>query len=254
MRKSDLTHTDTILILNRGHVAVVSLMASQDRLQTGPSNAHLMTHTQTHMHTLKYPNIYSLGVESDRTLRCLSKPADVPPPSSSTPAVCVNISDTGEMGACTPAVTLIFGRAPFHLVPTGSQLNAWPRWGLGWWSWSVTVVCFRPQELHPCREMVPKTALKTDWPLTQASRSCLVQIWPNRSDCTSAVLCFSDNQSHTKRSRSGETGAGTLLWKTIEHIPPAYQWTITKSFMTLPMRVRPEACLYRKKSVKLYPG
>lgn len=146
MRKSDLTHTDTILILNRGHVAVVSLMASPDRLYIGPSTVCVTRwHTHRHARTLKYPNIYSLGVESDRTLRCLSKPADVPPPSSSTPAVCVNISDTGEMGACTPAVTLIFGRAPFHLVPTGSQLNAWPRWGLGWWSWNVTVVCFAPR-------------------------------------------------------------------------------------------------------------
>lgn len=47
---------------------------------------------------------------------------------------------------------------------------------------------FRPEELHPWREMAPKPPWKQiDWPLTQASMACLVQIWTNRYECSSAV-------------------------------------------------------------------
>lgn len=50
-----------------------------------------------------------------QTCRCL---AVVLPPLLQTS---VNISDTGEMGASTPAVTVILGHKAFHLVPTGSR-------------------------------------------------------------------------------------------------------------------------------------
>lgn len=43
------------------------------------------------------------------------------PPTTSLFQMSVNISDTGEMGASTPAVTVILGHKAFHLVPTGSR-------------------------------------------------------------------------------------------------------------------------------------
>lgn len=95
-----------------------SLMTSQNRLQIRP---FVLPPQHTHSQGFWVQNIYLLGVEFDRILRCLSKHADVSLLSSPPPFKSVNISDTGEMGASTPAVTLIFGYKPFHLAPTGSR-------------------------------------------------------------------------------------------------------------------------------------
>lgn len=75
-------------------------MTSQNRLQIRP----LGTHTDTHR-VLENPNIYLLGVEFDWIVRWLSKCADVSPLPPLPPFLqaSVNISDTGEMGASTPA-------------------------------------------------------------------------------------------------------------------------------------------------------
>lgn len=78
-------------------------------------------------HTHEYPNIYLLGAEFDWTLRWLSKRADVS--SFPLPMAPLNISDTREMGASTPAVTVILGHKAFHLVPTGSTEMLY--WNIG---------------------------------------------------------------------------------------------------------------------------
>lgn len=112
--------TDIVLIPDKALVVVASpLMIRQNRLQIRPFNMHTPTHRPM---ILKFPNINLLGVEFDWTLRCLSKRADVSlfcPPSFLQTSV--NISDTGEMGASTPAVTVILGHKAFYLVPTGSR-------------------------------------------------------------------------------------------------------------------------------------
>lgn len=119
------------------------LMTSQNRQLRA-----LTTLTPPHTHKAsEYPNIYLRGSESDWTLRCLSKRADVSALSPALlPETSANISDTGEMGASTPAVTVILGLRAFHLVPTGSGEMLCGNIGMLYTHSSLLAL----QDLHPC--------------------------------------------------------------------------------------------------------
>lgn len=57
----------------------------------------------------------------NQTLRCFSRRTDVSLVSPAPPLGPTNISDTGEMGASTPAPSGRFGCRPFHPAPAGSR-------------------------------------------------------------------------------------------------------------------------------------
>lgn len=129
-----------------------------DKPEQTIKRAHYTPSLTRHTHRAsEYPNIYLRGSESDWTLRCLSKRADVSALSPALlPETSANISDTGEMGASTPAVTVILGLRAFHLVPTGSGEMLCGNIGMLYIHSSLLAL----QDLHPCGSF-------------ERSRSCL---------------------------------------------------------------------------------